>query len=135
MTTRAQAAKVIDDAADAVASADPVFPLLHGNVLDTSLSLAQNSYVRQRSYFPEDNQLFLGNQDSSRHRGTVVFTIYVRRGKGDGDRNLIADRIIKAFRSKQFGGVTFLDAREMPNSDTDNWCLTGIQIPFYFDEV
>jgi hypothetical protein len=130
-----QAAKAIDEAADAMASVDPAFPLLHGNVLDLALSEGQTSYVRQRTYFPEDNQLFLGNQDSSRHRGTVVFTIYVRRGKGDGDRNLIADRITKAFRSKQFGGVTFYDAREMPNSDTDNWCLTGVQIPFYFDEV
>jgi hypothetical protein len=135
MTTRAQAAQAIDDAAVAAMGVFPAVPLLHGNVSDLTLSKGEVSYVRQRSYFPENNQLFLGNQDSSRTRGTVVFTIYVRRGKGDGDRNMIADRIIKAFRSKQFGGVTFYDAREMPNSDTDNWCLTGIQIPFYFDEV
>jgi hypothetical protein len=135
MTTRSQAAQAIDDAAEAAMAIAPAIPLLHGNVSDLSLSLENVSYVRQRTHFPEHNQLFLGNQDSSRHRGTVVFTIYVRRGKGDGDRNLIADRIVKAFRSKQFGGVTFYDAREMPNSDTENWCLTGIQIPFYFDEV
>lgn len=132
MTTRAQAAKLIDDGVLTVLAG---YSVLHGNQTDVEQSKGEVSYVRQRTYFPETNQLFLGNQDSSRTRGTVVFTIYVRRGKGDGDRNVIANLLAKGVRSKSFGGVTFMDMREMPNQDTENWCLTGVQIPFYFDEV
>lgn len=133
MTTRAQAAKLIDDAADTVLAG---YPVLHGNQLDVTQSQGETSYVRQRTYFPETSQLFLGNQDSDRTRGTVVFTIYVRRGKGDGDRNVIANLLAKGIKSKRFGGVNFMGImKEMPNQDTENWCLTGVQIPFYFDEV
>lgn len=131
--TRTEVHSAIDTAA--AAAFLNKYPGIFGNQKDLSLSSGTVSYFRERVHFPESNQFELGSPGRSRTEGVVVFTLYVRKGAGDGDRNLMSDIIAQAFRSKQFGGATFLGMRELPYQETENWCLTGVQIPFHFDEV
>ena len=110
-------------------------PIVFGNMKDLSLSSGEVSFVRERTHFPASNQHELGNPARSRTEGVVVFTLYIRKGAGDGDRNRFTDVIAANFRNQQFAGATFSGLRELPYQETENWCLTGVQIPFYFDEV
>lgn len=113
--------------------ASPAIPVLLGNQIDVSLSEGTLPWVTQTVVFSSDKQMELGNPCLRRQRGYVMFVIHTKRGDGTYDRNVITDRITRAFRSKLVGVATMLDPQMLPSSVTENWSISGIQIPFYFD--
>ena len=134
MATRTSVHAAIDDRAKSAFTSNGT-PITFGNTKDLSLSEGANSFVRCRTHFPDTGQHELGRPTRSRTEGVVVFTLYVRKGDGDGERNRLSDVIAANFRNQQFAEATFYGMRELPYRETENWCLTGVQVPFYFDEV
>lgn len=131
MPTRTSVHAAIDTKADAVFAG---INLLKGNQVNLAFSEGTLPYIRERVIFTGVGQLYLGNTKANRKTGSIVFTLFVRKGSGDGDRNRLADMVTNNFCNTQIGGATFWGSRELPYGDTENWCLSGIQIPFYFDE-
>ena len=119
--SRATVHAAIEDKATAVFAGTN---LLRGNQSDLAFSTGEESFIRERVFFQGFGQLYLGNQTANRQTGTIVFTIYVRKGSGDGDRNELAELVNKNFCNTQIGGATFWGSRELPNSDTEKWCIT-----------
>jgi hypothetical protein len=93
------------------------------------------TFVRVKVFFSGSNQISLGDQDRKRVHGYILFTIFVKQGAGDEHRNLIAELISDNFCLTTIGGATLWGSNEMPSQDTENWCMSGVQIPFYYDEV
>lgn len=110
-------------------------PVIFGNVEDPTVSEGTAAFLKQRVIFTSDSQFILGAPQSSRKRGSVIFIINVRKNKGDKDRNILLDKVLKSFRSKVIGGATFLNGRVVSSGQSENWLLTGVEIPFYFDEL
>lgn len=112
------------------------FPVVYGNVDDRDLSEGVVSYLKMRVLFLTDRQLGLGNPVPHRINGAVVFTLHVRENTGDGTRDAMHDRISAFFRSQVIGGATFTNVRALPGGRlVGNWSLTGVEIPFYFDDM
>lgn len=111
----------------------PAIPFLYGNTENVGLSEGTTSYVKQRVIFTTDKQMDLGNRCSRRVRGYVNFLIHVRYDSGDLDRDLISERLAKAFRSQQIGGATMMDAQVVGSLRSEAWAITALNIPFYFE--
>lgn len=109
-------------------------PCVFGNQDDTTLSNGTVSFVKQRVQFLKDCQNELGDTTSRRIDGVVVIIIHVRKGQGDADRDSIRLNVVKSFRSRVIGGATFLDPKAVAAGNTENWNLTGWQIPFFYYE-
>lgn len=133
MIDRQTIQNAIDTLTATTLNASPAIPFLYGNQVNVAISEGTKSWVKQTVYFTEDRQAELGNDCFRRQRGYVLFLIYVKRGLGNYDRNTITDRLTRAFRSRYVGQATMLDAQMIPSSETENWSVTGVQIPFYFD--
>lgn len=113
----------------------PDVPVVYANQDETTLAEGNISWLKQKVVFREANQFELGNVDSARQKGVVVFIIYVRKGSGSLDRDTLYQRVLNSFRSKQIGGATFLNVQPMLQGGNENWSLTGLQIPFYFNSI
>jgi hypothetical protein len=137
MTDRATVRNAIDQLTTDLfinpsAPATPV-PVIFGNVTNVTLSEGTVPFLKQRVSFTSDKQRDLGNLCSRRHTGYVLFIIHVRKGTGDLARDNLIDRVTRGFRSRYVGPATTLDAQMVLSAESENWALTGIQIPFYFD--
>lgn len=124
--------KVIRD--NLVTGSDPVI-VIFDNQDDTSASNAQAAWIKQSIVFRETNQFQLGDTDSSRNKGVLVFKIYVRTGKGAGQGDVLRARVVRLFRSRKVGGATFLNAQTLGTGKSGNWAVNALQIPFYFDSI
>lgn len=122
-----------DDRTHAVLSQVPAIPFLFGNQVNVAISEGTAPWVKQSVNFLTDKQAELGNSCFRRVRGYVLFFVYVRVGTGNYHRNVITDRIIAGFASRNIGPATTLDAQMIPSPSTENWAVTAIQIPFYYD--
>lgn len=116
-------------------SSFPSIPVIFGNTENLVLSEQQNPFLKQRVLFVTDSQFQLGDVVSSKKTGSVIFIVHTRKNTGDADRNSLQDLVLKSFRSKVIGGATFLNARVISSGETENWSLTGIEIPFFFYET
>lgn len=92
------------------------------------------AYIRQEIILSRQKQLYLGNENPNRNWGYLLNMIHVKKNTGYGVRNAMLDKILKSFRSKRVGGVTFLDATVPMHSEVGSWSVTGISISFYFDD-
>lgn len=110
-------------------------PVLYGRMPEQGLSRGTAPYVRQQVVFAKNAQAELTNRCFRRHTGYVLFYLHWRGATGDAARNLLQDRIEKAFASRLVGGATLQDVRTVSVAETENWSIVGLQIPFYFDEV
>lgn len=108
-------------------------PVVFGNQTNTTLSQGTAPFLRQRVSFTLDNQRDLGNLCSRRIRGYILFTIHIRKGTGDAVRDDLIDRVTRAFRSRYIGPATTLDPQMVLSGESENWAVTGVQIPFFFD--
>lgn len=109
-------------------------PVVYGNQDREALSIGSVPFLSQRVVFEAANQLVLGNTAPARHFGSVIFLIHVRKGVGDGQRNTLLDKVVKSFRSQVVGGAKFLNAQLQGQDEVDGWVLTGVVVPFYFEE-
>lgn len=109
-------------------------PVVYGNQDRESLSKGTAAFLTQRVIFEEVRQFILGNVTPGRHFGSIVFLIHVRKGVGDGPRNILFDIVVKSFRSQVIGGAKFLNAQIQGQDEIDGWVLTGVVVPFYFEE-
>lgn len=132
MPTISTVAAAIDQ--HAIAQLGGTYQLLFGNTENSQLFAQNDPFVKFRTIFTKDGQMDLGRTQPSRKQGSVVAIIYVRKNVGDGARNQVLDQVLKSFRSKVIGGATFRDARITGSNEITNWALTGVEIPFYFDE-
>ncbi len=110
-------------------------PVLYTNQDNTTLSQGTAPYIKQKVHFREDRQFELGNTSSSRQFGVLVITIYVRKGTGTFERDTLYERVRTAFRSRMIGGATFLNVQPLRSGESDNWCVSAWQIPFYFNTI
>lgn len=110
-------------------------PVVFTNQDDTALSQGETPYLKQKVIFREDRQFELGNTVSSRQFGVVVITIYVRKGTGSMARDTLYQRVRTAFRSRMIGGATFQNVQPMRYGESENWCISAYQIPFYFNTI
>lgn len=133
MSTRAEVRNGFDALTASTLSASPAVAVLYGNQYDARLSEGSAPYIKQRVFFSSDDQASLGDQGFRRHKGYVLFLIFVRKGSGDLARDDILDRLSAAFASKFVGPATTLDPQMVVSSQSENWDVTGMQIPFYFD--
>lgn len=108
-------------------------PVVFGNQVNATLSQGTAPYLKQRVSFTRDNQRDLGNLCSRRLHGYILFMIHVRKGAGDLARDDLMDRVTRGFRSRYIGPATTLDSQVVLSSESENWAITGIQTPFYFD--
>lgn len=108
--------------------------VVYDNQNDVDLSGGLVSYIKQKVTFTDDKQIELGNTTLRKREGMVVIIIYVRKGKGSLDRDVLYDKMVKCFRSQVIGGATFLDPKMMAQGDSENWNASGYKIPFYFYE-
>lgn len=102
---------------------------------DLEASNGQASWVKQKVLFSDSKQFELGNTASSRNWGKVVIYIYTRKGSGSADRDNILQRVVNCYRSRKIGGATFLNVQPLTNGESENWCVSGFQIPFYFNSI
>lgn len=109
-------------------------PCVFDNQDDTELSKGTVSFIKQKVHFKNDKQHELGNVTSRKIDGIVVIILNIRKGAGAADRDDLYNNVVKSFRSQIIGGATFLDPQAVASGNTDNWNLTGWQIPFYFYE-
>lgn len=110
-------------------------PVVYGNQSRPELSTGSVPFLKQRVLLFTDKQIGLGNAVPRRRRGSVVFQIHVPVGIGDKARNDLMDEVLKSFRSQLIGGATFENGRMVSSGETLNWSITGVEIPFYFDEA
>ena len=110
-------------------------PVIYGNTDYTDLSAGQLDFVTQKVVFQSQSQLVLGNIGPSRNRGTIFFALHTRRNTGDGGRNALLDTVLNSFRSKRIGSATCLNAAVRFTGLSENWAITGIEVPFYFDQT
>lgn len=108
-------------------------PVVYTNQNDESFVQAGVAFLKQKVIFREDRQFELGNTSSSRQHGVVVIMIYVPRGTGTLLRDTIYQRVRNAFRSRMIGGATFLNVQPVRYGESENWCISAYQIPFYFN--
>lgn len=109
-------------------------PGVFDNMDETQLSNGTVSYIKQKVQYTKDAQYQLGDIGSRRHDGHVVIILYIRKGTGAADRYMLYNAAVKPFRSQVISGATFLDPHQVANGKTENWDLSGWQIPFYFYE-
>lgn len=109
-------------------------PVVFDNQDDVVLSEGVLSYIKQKVTFMEDKQIELGTPTVRKREGIVVIIIYVRKGTGTLDRDVLYDKMVKCFRSQLIGGATFLDPKMMAQGDSENWNASSYKIPFYFYE-
>lgn len=112
-----------------------VAEVVYGNQDDLDLPQGTVPYVQQRIVFQNSKQLCLGMPQSARQRGSVIFTLYVPKGTGDGARDRIHQALISSFRGKVIGGAVFSEDRVVTSGNSGNWAKTGINFPFYFDQL
>lgn len=110
-------------------------PTVFTNMDDVQLSEGSAPWVKQKVLPREAKQFELGNQNSARHWGVIVFIIYVRKGVGTLDRDRLYGQVVNSFRSQLIGGATFKDSQPMLSGSNENWFLSGYQIPFYFNSI
>lgn len=122
-----------DAVLQATLSAAPAVAFLYDNQEDVSLSTGTAPYVRMRVNFSFDDQVHLGNQGYRRQEGSILLFIHVRTNTGPLARNQIVDRLTRAFRSTYIAPATTFDAQVLPSTRTENWEITAVRIPFYFD--
>lgn len=120
---------------DTASGLPEVAGVVYGN--DDNLDLSQGTapYFKQRIMFQNSNQLFLGAPQSARQFGSVIFTLYVPKGIGDGPRDRMHQALISSFRGKVIGGAVFSRDRVLTSGASGNWATTGINFPFYFDQL
>jgi hypothetical protein len=111
-----------------------VIPCIYDNVDNATLAEGSVSFIKQNVRFLTDKQNELGNTASRRIDGIVLIIIHVRKGTGTAERDAIYDAVVKSFRSLKVGGATFLDPKQVAAGNSENWNLTGWQIPFFFFE-
>lgn len=133
MPTIAQVAAAIDLHTKAQIE-DLGTPVVYGNQDREALSAGTAPFLSQKVVFTGVNQFILGHTIPGRHFGSVVFLIHVRKGVGDGPRNTLYDKVVKSFRSQVVGGAKFLNAQIQGQDEVDGWSLTGVVVPFYFEE-
>lgn len=132
MLTLEQVETAIYDAATSVLSD---VPKIYTNMDDTSLSVGTASWIKFKVNPTMSKQLQLGDNNSSREWGALVFILYVRKGQGTQDRDRLYKRVIDLYRNKLVGGATFMDSQPLLSGNNENWFLAGYQIPFYFDSI
>jgi hypothetical protein len=108
--------------------------VIFGNMVDVSLSKGTAPYIKQKVIFQSNSQAELGNQCFRRNRGYVLFIIHYRKGQGDLTRDNLQMRVRRAFASKLIGGATMQNLLMVASTETENWAIVGLQIPFYFDD-
>lgn len=113
----------------------PSIPTIFTNQDDTQISEEQNPWVKQKVVFREAKQFELGNTNSSRNFGAMVFIIYVRKGTGTQDRDRLYQQVVDSFRSRQVGGATFQNVQPLTSGQNENWHMSAYQIPFYFNSI
>lgn len=121
--------------ADTAAGLPEVGGVVFGNDDDLVLSQGTAPYFKQRIMYQDSNQLFLGAPQSARQRGSVIFTLYVPKGAGDGARDRMHEALVSSFRGKVIGGAVFSRDRVLTSGASGNWATTGINFPFYFDQL
>lgn len=119
---------------EATATAFPSTPVVYSNQSDADLSQGSAAYLRQHVLFTESRQMTLGYPENGRNHGQLVFILHVPKGAGEAARNTLLSTVIQSFRSRRIGGATLLNARVLTQGEVGNWSLTGVQIPFYFDD-
>lgn len=97
-----------------------------------TLSKGTTPFISLQVLFKEDRQLELGNTERSRQHGSVLAILYTRADEGPADRNHLYEQVRKAFRSRKIGRATFLNVQLLRSGESENWCMTAYQIPFYF---
>lgn len=132
MPTRAQVHEALDNLTQTVLVGQNV---IFGNQENLNYSKGTLPFIRQRVIFLDYEQKELGRPSSTRSHGSIVFTLHVQKGSGDGIRNQLSDLINKNFCNTQIGGAVFYGSKELPLGSAENWSLTGVRIPFFFDEV
>lgn len=110
-------------------------PTVFSNMDDTAQSLGTEAWIKQKVEFREVKQFELGNTDSSRNWGVLVFIIHYRRGTGTLDRDRLYRRVVNLFRSQLVGGATLLNVQPLISGGSQNWAMSGYQIPFYFNSI
>lgn len=126
----------VNQLTDATAAALPeVAGAVYGNMDDLVLSEGNAPYFKQRIMYQDSSQLFLGAPQSARQRGSVIFTLYVPKGVGDGPRDRMHKALVSSFRGKVIGGAVFSRDRVLTSGASGNWATTGINFPFYFDQL
>jgi len=81
-----------------------------------------------------DNQAEIGGS-TKRHRteGSMMVTINEPKDQGSGASEAIAARVINAFSSVTYEGVTFRSSGITSQSRHERWFQTVVTCPFYFD--
>lgn len=133
MATKADIRDAFDALTAATLAISPAIPVIYGNVENVSLSEGTSPFVKQRILFTSNSQMELGNRCARRKRGYISFAIYVRYDTGDLDRDLILERLEDAFRSREVGDATTLDAQVVGSMRAENWAVTALQVPFYYE--
>lgn len=106
------------------------YPVYYGN---TTVPKQTADYLKQNVIFTSDNQFELGNTTSGRVRGKVLFTFHNKRGTGSSVRNTWNQLISTWFRSKVVGGAVLQNALASVAGENENWAITVVEVPFYFD--
>ena len=133
MSSIAEAQALIDAATTTRLAGENV---IKGNQDDSDFSNGSQPYATQRVIWTDHKQLVLGNLDATRHEGYLLFVIYTPKGAGDGQRNTLLDKVVKSFKSQPIGDVSMRGrVRTVNQGSSGQWSLTGVQIPFYTDEI
>ena len=108
------------------------FGTVFANTADNFIT-GQVAYCKVTVIEQTDKQTVLGIPESSRIRGTATFLLHTRKNSGMGKNTQMREAIKARFRNKVVGGANFLEARATFLGETENWSLTGVEVPFYFD--
>lgn len=125
----------LDTAVLAEFSSAPAVPVLMGNQSYVEYTAGTATFVRTKISFIHSKITTLGDQCYRRHHGQLLFFIHYRVGTGDRDRTVLQTRIESAFVAQYIGGATLKDLLLVASTEVADWAITGLQIPFYFDEV
>lgn len=92
-----------------------------------------SDFIKQLVFFSDNKQFELGNTARGRQRGKIVFVFHIRKGTGSAVLNTWHQIVLNVFRTKVIGGAVLLDALSSTSAETENWSITVVEVPFYFD--
>lgn len=110
-------------------------PIAFGNTDYTPLSEGELPFVRAACIFNRFKQLACGNTVQHRVYGNLFLVLHFRKNTGDGGRNLLTRKLVNFFRGQKVGGATFLDVNGRASGTSENWAITGLDCPFYYDQM
>lgn len=90
-------------------------------------------YIKQSVVFSSNSQYQLGDTVSGRERGRILFAFHNKKGTGSAVRNTWNQLVGTGFRSKVVGGAVLQNVTASVAGETENWAITVVEVPFYFD--